>query len=49
MYNKMILKNNINKEINSLPNKSLGKEKDIYNSLSKSHSNLNISFNAVKD
>ena len=33
----MILKNNINKEINSMPNKFLGKAKDIYKkALSKS-------------
>ena len=39
----MILKKNINEEINSLTNKFLGKAKDIYKkALSKSQSNLNI-------
>ena len=33
-----------------MPNKYLGKARDVYNkALSKSKSNLNISFNAVKD
>ena len=49
-FNKMILKNNLNEEIDSLPNKFLGNAKDIYNkALSKSQSNLNISFDSVKD
>ena len=48
-FNKMILKNNINQELKSLPNKYIAKAKDIYNNaLSKSNSKLNLSFDSVK-
>jgi hypothetical protein len=48
-FNKMILKNNINQELNLLPNKSFAKAKNIYEkALSKSNSKLNLSFDSVK-